>query len=198
MVKDPEKFGVLTNNFTGITLRISIKDQIEKLKTIMPDIKTIGAIYDPQKTGYFLDKSYFELSELGINLVMKKVKTVRSVPDILRRMSQDIDVFWLISDSSIINNETYKYFLLFTLENGIPILSYSEAFAVSGSLIASKVSFVEIGRQCGELANKVSRKSDTFPLIISPKNTKFILSIRTAEKLGFQVPVDDKDIILRR
>ena len=51
MVPNPHKYGLEGKNIAGISLDIPIETQFTMYKSLVPRLKTIGVIYDPEKTG---------------------------------------------------------------------------------------------------------------------------------------------------
>lgn len=192
MVMHPEKYEIVNNNnVTGITLRVSTRDLMLKCKSVMPRLKRLGLIYDPGNTRY-LAKEAGEISKtLGIELVTEKIRSEKSVPKALRKLAGKIDALWLVADATVVTRDSFDFIILYTLENNIPLMTYSEAFVEAGALMSLSVDYFEIGKHAAKLVNDVLNKRD-FPLnpIIEPEHSRLILNIKTANTIGIYISAE--------
>ncbi|MFZ2948374.1 MAG: ABC transporter substrate binding protein, partial [Desulfuromonadaceae bacterium] len=62
------------------------------------------------------------------------------------------DLFWMLPDITVITPETAEAILLFSLENNIPILTFSEKYLERGAMLSIGIDPFDIGRQAGEMA----------------------------------------------
>lgn len=193
MVMDPEKYSILhaKNNITGIVLRTSAMDQIVKLKTIMPNLQRLGVMYNPENTGHQIDEAKKTAEALGIDLIAKEIRSEKDVPDTLRRLIGKIDALWLIADSTVVNRDSFKFIILFTLENRCPIAAYSEAFVKAGAIMALSPDYFSIGQQAARLAdNIVNKKGKPSTQLIMPDIAKLSVNLKTAGLCGVNIPED--------
>ena len=51
MVRNPRKSGLEGDNIAGISLDVPIEAQLAMYKALLPTLRVIGVIYDPEKTG---------------------------------------------------------------------------------------------------------------------------------------------------
>ena len=87
MVMDPEKYGIVDrNNITGISLRISTKDQMLKLKSVIPELKKVGIIYDPNNTKYIVKEAVKIAKSLRIDFVAVKSQITKSCPQSVKKI----------------------------------------------------------------------------------------------------------------
>lgn len=193
MVSNPKSVLSGERNITGISMNISAEKQINALFEFLPTLKRIGIVYDPERTIHLFEEAKDSASSLGISIVSQAVHNPKEVPTAIKDMTGKIDAFWMLPDATVINQETTKYLLLFSFENRIPVLAFSDKYVELGFLLSLDTDHVDIGQQAGELANRVLSGIDvsTIPMS-SPRKAVLSLNPNTAKKLGIRV---DKEII---
>lgn len=70
-------------------------------------------------------------------------------------MKEKIDAFWMLPDITVITPETVKFLLLFSFENNIPLLAFSEKYVEAGAFMSTGIDAFYMGHQAGEMANKI-------------------------------------------
>jgi len=70
-------------------------------------------------------------------------------------MKEKIDAFWMLPDITLITPETVKFLLLFSFENNIPLLAFSEKYVEAGAFMSTGIDAFDMGIQAGELANEI-------------------------------------------
>lgn len=188
MVPNPESIIAGKENITGVSMNIPPKKQLGLLQQVLPDVKRVGILYDPAKTGYFVKKAQYVSRELGIELIAKEVRNSKDVPSILNGMKERIDAFWMAPDTTVVTPETIEFLLLFSLENKIPVITFSEKYVEMGALMSVSIDAFDAGRQAGEIAGKILSGADIRNLPGADAE-KAVLSInlKIAKKLGITI-----------
>ena len=117
-----------------------------------------------------------------------------------------IEAFWMLPDLTVITQMTVEFIFLFSLENRIPVLTFSEKYVESGALLSVGIDAFDIGVQAAEMALRILagsyvknvQRADARTAVvssISPKIArKVVVSINshTARNLG--ITIDEKII----
>ncbi len=193
MVLNPRSILSGEKNITGVSMNISQEKQLRGLLDVMPETKTVGLLYDRDRTGHLAEKARDAAGKLGVKLVAKEVRGARSVPQLIRDMKGKIDVFWMLPDVTVLTPETVEFLLLFSLEYKIPVLAFSEKYTELGALMSIGIDAFDIGSQAGEMAEKILSGKDVAN-VPQADARKVIISInlKVARKLG--ISVDEKII----
>ncbi|MGR3178812.1 MAG: ABC transporter substrate-binding protein [Candidatus Anammoxibacter sp.] len=190
MVMNPEKYGLeRTKNITGITLDVPIKEQIQRLKSVIPYIKNLGIVYNQANSSSVVNKAKRASKELGINLISRKVISEKSVPKAIRSLIKNIDCLWLTADSTVVTKESFRFLLLSSFENNVPIMAYSEGFVKAGALLSLSPDYCNSGIQAAHIAADVSG-GKSLPDIQGPDITIFAINLKTAKKMGIKIPIE--------
>jgi len=159
----------------------------------LPDIKTIGLLYDPDRTGPLAEKAREAARKTGIKLIAKEVHSSKRVPSLIKDMEEKIDVFWMLPDLTVITPETVEFLLLISLENKIPILTFSEKYVELGALMSIGIDAFDIGCQAGEMAKEILSGRDVTNIQpVDARKAVISINLKIARKLGISI---DKKII---
>lgn len=155
MVLNPTSIISGEKNIFGVSMSIPPEKQLDLLLNVLPHVKNIGLLYDPDRTGYIVKDAMIAAGKMNINLIAKEIQNSRDVPSELLGMRKNIDVFWMLPDLTVITPATIKFLLLFSLENKIPVLAFSDKYVELGALMSISIDPFDIGRQAGEIANAI-------------------------------------------
>jgi putative ABC transport system substrate-binding protein len=191
LVSNPQAILSGEKNITGVSMNISPEKQFRALLEIAPQVKRLGLVYDPQKTAQLLSEAQYAASSLGITVVSQKVFSAKEVPSAINRMKGRVDAFWVLPDTTVVTQESLEYLLLFSLENKLPTLAFSDKYVEFGFLMALNIDALDIGRQAADMANRILKGADTsaVPMAAPEKNVVF-LNRKTARWLGLRVSDD--------
>lgn len=176
---------------TGVFLNIPVKNQFLLLKRALPQVRKVGALYDPRKSGRQIEEAREIARELGLELVAAAVSSEREVPKALREIVPKINALWMLPDSTVTPNEdAFRHINEeITVKNRMPLLVFHEGFVKEGALLGLSPDFLEIGRQVGRMAGQVlkgvpvSQIPRTFPEKLKP-----VVNWKTAQKIGVTFP----------
>jgi putative ABC transport system substrate-binding protein len=195
MIPNPRSLLSGEENITGVSMRVSAERQLAKLKEVLPEVKRVGLVYDPHKTGPFIENALEASKGLGIRLVLKEVDSPKNVDSAIRGVAKDgIDVLWMVPDTTVVTGETEDSFFIFSLDNRIPILTFSQKLLEKGAVLSVGIDPQDMGRQAGEMVKRIlsgTRVSD-LPRVDARK-VVLSLNLKTAKKLRITISDDVKE-----
>lgn len=142
-------------NITGVSMNLAPERQFAMLREVIPNVKKIGIFFDPGKNSNFISRVHNAASLMGIELLTKKVHSSREAVSSVEGLKGRVDVLWLLPDTTVVNPATIDLLLLSSIENKIPVLTFSDKYAEKGALLSLEVDAVEAGKQAGEMAVKI-------------------------------------------
>ena len=192
MVLNPQAISSGEKNISGIRMTLSPEKQVNTLLEVLPAIKRIGILYNPDRTGNFIQGAINAANNSGVTLVTEKAQSTKEVPSALTRNIQNkIDAFWMIPDITVYSLETVEFLLLFFLEHQIPIISFSEKYVEFGALMSISIDPFDIGNQAGEMAKKIlSNSGEQDVQRIDARKAVILINLKMAKKLG--ITIDEK------
>lgn len=193
MVLNPPSILPGNKNITGVSMKIPQEKQLIALLNALPDIKNIGLLYDPDRTGHFVKKAQAAAKKIGIKLIAKEIHSSRDVPSLVMNMKGKIDLFWMLPDLTVVTPETVEFLLLFSLENRVPLLTFSEKYVPLGALMSIGIDAFDMGRQAGEMAKKILSGRDIQNVQrVDARKAVVSINLKVAKKLEITI---DKKII---
>lgn len=188
MVFDPQNTLTAGTNITGIGMHVAPERQLASLQGAMPRIRRVGTMYNPARSSSLFRRTQATARSLGIDLVAREVRSSRDVLNLVEGMKGNIEAFLMLPDPIVVTPETVEYLLLFSLNNRIPIITFSDKYVEMGALMALDVDSYDLGRQSGEMVKKIL--SGTSPANIprsDPRSAVMTVNSKIARKLGLSL-----------
>jgi putative ABC transport system substrate-binding protein len=191
MVLDPEKYDLRAPNLTGISMRVPIERQFHTIRTLVPKLKHLGVLYDPEKTAPIVEEARRVAARLGLELVEHQVHADKEVPAAIRALLPKVEGLWLIPDSTVLTEESIRFVLGTALDRNVPVVGFSPEFVRNGALAGLSINAEDIGRQAGAITQKILKTSDReIPMTVPPDRIRLAVNLKTAKYLGLMVPPD--------
>ena len=186
MILDPRGSSVTSANIVGASVDIPPRLQLETMKTVVPDFKRIGVIYNPSENGTIVRQAKQAANELGLILNLYPVNSEKEIPAI---EGLSIDLLWIIPDTVVCKPVILKRLLLSCFTNNVAVMGFTHYYARGGALLAVACDYEDIGRQSGEMVVKLLKGEDYAGLKITvPRKVKLYLNKITADRLGIKFP----------
>ena len=173
----------------GVTLAIPVAQQLEIMQEALPAIRRVGLIYSSNSADMY--RSAGEVaSRKGLRLVASEIASEREIPEALRRITREVDVFWMPPDAVIYEPNNSRFILLECYQNSVPIMAVSKRLAIAGTPLALGFDYEDIGRQTAELALKrlSSRGSSSKSVIQHPRKVLLYINEWVASSLRLNIP----------
>jgi putative ABC transport system substrate-binding protein len=179
-------------NATAVVLEFPVETELRFLQRFLPGQRNIGVLFNPQENQARIDAAVRVAGVLGLTLYARKVESPRDLPDALNSLTRRADVLWGVADQIVLNPQTVKPILLFSLRNRIPFVGLSATWVKAGALYALDRDYTDIGVQCGEMALKILQGAAPSSIPpVSPRKVVYSVNLKTARllKLDIQAPV---------
>jgi putative ABC transport system substrate-binding protein len=191
MVLNPMPLVSGTKNISGISMSISPEKQLSALIELLPQVNHVGILYDPKKTGGFVKEAEDAAKKLNIVMVSRQIWNPKDVAATITALKGQINAFWMIPDVTVFSPETTEFLLLFSLENRIPVMSFSEKYVELGALFSVSIDPYDTGLQAGELARQILAGNGVWnPQHIEPRKGVITINTAVAKKMG--ITIDEK------
>ena len=163
-VSDPVFSGLVANkekpeaNVTGVTDEVSnenLKEIMNILKELKPDIKTLGIVYNTSESNSQVQIENVEKvsSEMGIKVEAVGIASINEINQALESVSKKSQALMLINDNMIASS--MELVSKIAKEKGLITISAVSSFVDDGSLISVGISYKELGRQAADMAAKI-------------------------------------------
>ena len=196
MILDPLKHQLTAANMAGTLLEVPVDRQLKIMRTFLPTLHQLGALYDPAKTSSRVKDAVQQATNSNFQLKGVPVESDKELPQKLRRLLSDVEALWLIPDSTVLTNESLRFILESALERQIPVIGFSPEFTRLGALLSMSVNYGDVGRETGLLAKRILDGEQLRPLNPVPvERLKISVNLKTARFLGITFPKELTSLI---
>ena len=188
MVLNPQSLVREGGNVTGVSMNIAPERQLSQLRQFLPHVGKICVLFDPGKSGEFVTRAHGAASSMELNLLTKGVHSPREAVAAVYGMKGKIDALWLLPDTTVISPETIDLLLLSSIQNRIPVFTFSEKYAEKGALLSLEIDPAEVGRQAGEMANRILTGTNVKGIAMEDARVGIMtVNMIVAKKLGIAI-----------
>jgi putative tryptophan/tyrosine transport system substrate-binding protein len=188
MAMNPVQSKLRSSNATGVDLEPRPREQLLAFKEALPTIQKIGIIYDPKRTGPFVDAVAKAAPEAGVGLIAVRVKEKKDVPAALKEVIKKADAIWLIRDATVMSREFFNHTLIVQFEKKIPLLAYSPMFVRKQAVCSFAASYSDQGRKAAEVVMMILGGTSPGDIPIQAPTGTLTINLNSAAKAGVKVP----------
>lgn len=196
-VTDPIDAGVAKSwessetNVTGTSDMVSMEKQLELLKTLVPDMKTLGVIYNSSEANSLAQVQELkkEAKNKKIDIKEISVTTVNEIEQNLSSVLGSIDALYAPTDNTIAS--AYDLVGNLCVSKNIPILCGEEAGVSKGGLCSIGIDYFKLGKEAGYKAAEVLNGKNPSDIEISTLSDMSVtINTDVAKKLNIIIPSD--------
>ena len=188
LVKNLEKPG---GNITGVSDHNPAKQQLELIKKLTPNVKTIGALYSSSEDNSKTQVEEFKklAEEAGYKVEEYSVPSTNEIASTMNVMSGKVDAIWIPIDNTIAS--AFATVVSSNKDAKKPIYPSATAMVEEGGLASVVVDQHDLGVATGKMAAKILKgaKPEETPVEIFNKG-KSVINKKNAKELGITVPED--------
>src|SRR3989442_9588026 len=171
-------------NATAVVLEFPVETELRFLQRLLPGLRNVGVLFNPPENQARIDAAARVAGALGLTLHARRVDSPKDLPDALESLNRKADVLWGVADQIVLNPQTVRPILLFSLRNRIPFVGLSATWVKAGALYALDRDYDDIGRQLGGMAVKILQGAAPGSLQPgSPRKGVYCINRRTARLL---------------
>ena len=186
LIKDWQPAGT---NITGVSDYQEIGPQIEFMKKIVPNVKSVGYIYSPSEINstVVLKNLQTLLSQQNINFIAVPAQRTADISTAANTLKGKVDLIYTTTDNNVVS--AYESLVKFANENKIPLLASFPDAIERGAVAAYGMSYYDVGRQSGKLVVRILKGEK--PGSITPeigKALRLVVNTDAAKKQGVALP----------
>ncbi|WP_420960553.1 ABC transporter substrate-binding protein [Brucella sp. IR073] len=186
LVKNMEKPG---GNVTGLSDMSPVADHVTLIKEILPNVKTIGFLYNPGETNSvsLLAALKGAAEKAGITVVESAATKSADVQGAARALVGRADIIYVPTDNTIVS--ALESAVAVAEENKLPLFTADTDSVNRGSFAALGFNYHDVGKQTGAIVAKVlnGEKPGDIPVTVA-KGTDLVINLVAAKKMGVEVP----------
>ena len=195
-ITDPVEAKLDSGNVTGVSDKLPVEAQLDLIRTLQPEAKTIGIIYttsEPNSVSAIREYKEkapdygFEIVEIGVTAQSE----VTQAADTL--ISKKVDCISNLTDNNVVG--VLASILDKTNEAGIPVYGSEIEQVKIGCVASAGIDYIELGKQAGRLAAKVLKGEATCEELPYETVTEYGIYINSEAlaAMNIELPADIAD-----
>lgn len=180
---------------TGTSDKLPIQQQLEMIRTMLPEAETIGILYTTSEANSESAIKEYEalVEEYDFTIETAGITATADIPLAAQGLLEKVDCITNLTDNTVVSS--LPAILEMANEAKIPVFGSEIEQVKIGCLAAQGLDYVELGRQTGKMAAQVlkgEKKASELPYETIEEASLYI-NEKTAENLGIEIPSELKD-----
>ena len=187
-------------NVTGSSDLTPVEDQIDLLRQLLPDAKTVGILYCSAESNSGVQVSLAEkaLDAAGIAHERYSVSSSNEIQQMVESMVGKVDAIYAPTDNTIAAGMATVSMV--ANENALPVIVGCDTMVQDGGLASYSINYRDLGYKAGEMAVKIlAEGADPADMPIeslSSAECQLIVNQATADALGIDISgLEDAQIV---
>ncbi|MBF0345628.1 MAG: hypothetical protein HQL06_15550 [Nitrospirae bacterium] len=152
MVLNPEPLIEGRDDISGVSMSISPEKKLNAFLDIFPTTREIGVLYNPDESESYVRRARYAAQTRGVGLVEHPLRDPKDVINVLDTMKDKIDALWVMPSKTLSDIETMEIISFFSMNNRVPVLSYTDWHLKIGAAVVLNVDPYEMGVQGAQVA----------------------------------------------
>lgn len=175
---------------TGTSDKLPVKEQLEMIRTMLPEAKTIGILYTTSEANSESAIAVYEelAGDYDFTIETAGITQTADIPLAAEGLLGKVDCLTNLTDNTVVSS--LPTILEMASEKKIPVFGSEIEQVKIGCLAAEGLDYIELGKQTGKMAAQVlkgEKKASEMPYETIAESSLYINS-KTAEDLGIEVP----------
>ncbi|MGL6186012.1 MAG: ABC transporter substrate-binding protein [Clostridium chrysemydis] len=182
------------NNVTGVSDMVPIDKQLDLLKSLVKDVKSIGFIYNTSEANSVVQLNNFKnaASKNNINVVEIGITNVNEIDQNLKSAINKIDALYTPTDNTVASS--YSLVGKICRDKKIPVLGAEEAMINAGGLVTLGIDYYELGKEAANKAIRIIEGEKPSEIEITTlENLKIKINENVAKELNIEVPKEIRE-----
>jgi putative ABC transport system substrate-binding protein len=188
MAFHPLENGLRTKTSTGVHLEPSAADQLKAVTRIIPHVKKIGIIFDPNRTGRLVAEFRDAAAELKMEIGAVPVKNQNEALKVLKEMPEKAQALWLIRDPTVLSRNLFNQALILQQQKRLPVIAYSPQFVRKGAFFSYSASYQRQGKKAAEIVKALLGGENITEMNVAHPDGTIFFNVDTGEKLQYIMP----------
>ena len=176
------------NNITGVSDRTPIKQQLEIMKQVLPNMKKVGILYTSSEDNSVKQAEEAEKAakELGLEVKVSTIANTNDIQQVTESLASQVDAIFVPIDNTIAS--AMATVVQVTDAVKIPVFPSADTMVADGGVLGVGVDQYQIGVETAKMVVKVlkgAKPADT-PITLANKGVVYV-NEEKAKKLGITI-----------
>lgn len=196
-VTDPVGAGIVTDptapsgNITGVSDMLPAKPQLELIKQFLPDVKTVGVIYNAGESNsvFLVKEEKAAAADMGIKIVEATASTSAEVQAAAQSLIGRVDAISVLTDNTVVS--ALESVIKVANQNKIPLFAGDTDSVKRGAVAAYAFDYADLGKQAGYMAAKILSGTPIKDIPVEyATNLQLSVNEKAAQAQGIAIPAD--------
>lgn len=178
-------------NVSGVSDMLALEKQLELIKTIVPDAKTVGMVYNPGEANsvVVVERLRELLSANDMTLLEATAARTVDVGAAARSLVGKVDVFYTNTDNNVVS--AFEALVKVGNDAQIPIVASDTDSVTRGAIAALGINYYDVGVQTGKMVVRILKgeKPGEMPSEFS-EDLELFVNLDAAAKQGVTLDED--------
>ncbi|MDO4878253.1 MAG: ABC transporter substrate-binding protein [Neisseria sp.] len=178
-------------NVTGVSDEVPLDPQIDLMKKLVPDLKSVGMVYSPGEVNSttVIEQLKAKLEPQGITLVAVPAQRSSEVLTAARSLNGRANLIYTSLDNNVASS--YESMYKAAVEMKVPLVAADTETVARGAAAGLGVSFYDIGRKAGGMTADIlnGKKAGDIPSARMDK-LDLVVNVKHAQATGTKLPQD--------
>ena len=187
-VTDGASAGLKGNNITGTSDMSPLDKQAELIKTLLPNAKKVGFLYNPseQNSLLLLEKFKGIAKAKGLTVVEKGVSSVNDINLAIDSLLGQIDVLYIPTDNLVYSSASLV--IQKANKKNVPVIASTNDIVEKGALATESIDYEKLGYQTGErVIDVLNGKAPKDIPVETLKQTTLVINQKIAKKYNISL-----------
>lgn len=196
-VTDPVSAGLVIDNekpetnVSGVSDLTPVKRQIELMKEVAPNVKTVGIMYanSEDNSRFQADIAKAEIEALGMEWIDASVSESNQIQQMTESIVTKVDAIYIPTDNLLADN--YSIVTKLAIERKLVTVSGESEMVKVGGLITDGINYINSGKLAGAMANDVLINEldiSEIPIkFLANEDLELVINTKTAEAIGIEI-----------
>lgn len=177
------------NNITGVSDRTPIKQQLELMKEIVPNLSTIGILYTSSEDNSVkqAEEAQAFAKELGLEVKIATIANTNDIQQVSESLASQVQAIFIPIDNTIAS--AMSTVVKVTDQAKVPVFPSADTMVADGGVLGLGVDQYQIGVEAAKMVIAISKganPADT-PIVIANAGVIYLNQAK-ADQLGLVIP----------
>lgn len=176
-------------NVTGLSDMVNVKQQLALIKEFIPDLKTLGVLYNPGETNSvsIINALKIEAQKIGVKVVESPAPKSSDVMIASKQLVGKADAIYCPTDNTIVS--AFESVVRVGIDTQIPVFAADTGSVERGAVAAVGYDYLQLGRQTGELVLRILKGEKAGSIDVKQaEGTDLFVNTKMAARMGIKVP----------
>ncbi|KUI99098.1 ABC transporter substrate-binding protein [Vibrio sp. MEBiC08052] len=176
-------------NVTGLSDLSPVKQHVELIKELMPDVKTIGVVYNPGEANAvsLIELLKQSVKENGLKLVEATALKSADVQSATQSIVEKSDIIYALIDNTVAS--AIEGMIVTANQAKTPVFGAATSYVDRGAIASLGFDYYQIGIQTANYVAEILNGKEPGDIDVTvAKGSDLVVNKTVADKLGFKIP----------